>query len=240
MNLFEALHRLLSCSHPLILRHPDEYYPFFRGTCFTVCYDGKLFVLSAFHCFEKVDVRATRIDCGGRENEHFPLKCWSYFENPGFIDSDLRDMAIFEVDMGRMTDAEICRAPRLDLADNFVAASQLPKRCDLILEGFPYELAEFSPEFHVTIRPSCKLLGIYEGPTERLGISKLSIPEFGNLGDLNGMSGSPVLAVRQSLDHELKYCLAGMLIQGSVAGKCGYFIQADVLIKALKRCVQNC
>jgi hypothetical protein len=53
------------------------------------------------------------------------------------------------------------------------------------------------------------------------------------------MSGSPVLAFRRFSDGKVEYCLAGMLTQGSIGAKCGYFIQSDVLMKALKRCAQN-
>jgi hypothetical protein len=186
-----------------------------------------------------VDLKSTRIDCGGQENDYFPLKRWTHFNATGFADSDLADFAIFEVDVERMLPAEISRAPRLELADDFGGASELPSKCDLIFEGYPYELATYSPELRVTIRPSRKFVAVYEGATERAGISKLSFSDAGGLSELNGMSGSPVLAVRRYSDDEAKYCLAGLLIQGSIAAKCGYFIQSEVLVKALKRCVRG-
>jgi len=235
MKLLDAFHRLLACAHPLNLRLPDEDFPFFRGSCFTVRHERKLFVLTALHCLTNVDVKKTRIDCGGQENDYFPLKRWSFFEPAGSADSDLVDIAIFEVDVDSMTDAEISRAPRLELADNFVGVSELPPRCDLLLEGYPYELSDYSPELQVTKRQSCKIFAVYEGPTERPGISKLSFSDFGGLSDLNGLSGSPVLAVRRVSDSEAKYCLAGMIIRATIVGKCGYFIQSEVLMKALKK-----
>ena len=238
-ELFKGLHQVLACAHPLMFSLPDEDYPFFGGTCFTVQYRGRLFVLTARHCLNNVQVRSTRIECGGPENYHFPLKRWTYFEQPGLSDSDLGDIAVFEVDMERMTESEIAGAPRLKLADTFVYTTEPPMRCDLILEGYPYGPSEFSLELHVTLRPGCKLLAVYEGATERAGISTLSIKRAGDLRDMNGMSGSPVVAFRWLLDGTVKYRLAGMLIQGSIMTGRGYFIQSGVLLQALRRCVES-
>src|SRR4029453_11186903 len=101
MNLFGVLGRVLRCAHPMILSRTDEDFPFFSGSCFTVHHHGRLFVLTALHCLRDVEVRITRIACGGRENEHFPLKRWTYFDSTDFADSDSGDIAIFEVDMER-------------------------------------------------------------------------------------------------------------------------------------------
>ena len=239
MNLFHALDGILACAHPLILSQPDEKYPYFRGTCFTVRYGGRFFILSAFHCFKDVDVKSTRIDCGKPQNDYFPLRRWSRFEGSGSVAPDLADIAVFEVDMERMTDAEISRAPVIELADAFTVSSVLPSGCDLVLEGYPYERAEYLPELRMTVRPSCKLLAVYEGPTESPGISELSLPNCGDLKDLNGMSGSPILAVRCFSGGNAKWCLAGMLIRGSVPKKRAFFINSTVLVSALKQCVQN-
>jgi len=136
-RVLDFLQGILACAHPLILSNPDESYPFFRGTCFTLRYQRRFFVLTAKHCFNDVDVRNTRIDSGGRENEYFPLKRWSYFETAGVIDSDFADIAVFEVDVERMTPAEISRAPRVELGDSFMGRHELPPRCHLFLEGYP-------------------------------------------------------------------------------------------------------
>jgi hypothetical protein len=239
MNLFHALGRILACAHPLILSHPDEDYPFFQGTCFTVRYGGRFFILSAFHCFKDVDVKSTRIDCGKPQNDYFPLKRWSRVEGSDSVVPDLADIAVFEVDMERMTDAELSRAPALELANTFDGASGLPSGCDLVLEGYPYERAEYSPELRMTVRPSCKLLAVYEGPAGSPGISDLSLLECGHLRDLNGMSGSPILAVRCLSGGKAKWCLAGMLIRGDLSQKRASFIDSAILVSALKQCVQN-
>jgi len=75
--------------------------------------------------------------------------------------------------------------------------------------------------------------------TERSGISKLSFSDAGSLNELSGMSGSPILAVRHFSNGEVRYCFAGMLIQGSIGGKCGYFIQSAVVMDALKRFIKG-
>src|SRR5712664_1876257 len=170
MNLFEFLDRLLACSHPLILHDPNDEYPFFRGTCFTVRYHGRFFVLTALHCFTELKVKSVRIDCGGEENSYFPLKKWWCPENVDLPESDLLDIAIFEVDTSKMTDSEINRVPRLELAEGFPGVSQLASKCDLFVEGYPYEKAEYDIESRRTIRPSCKLVAVCEGATGTAGV----------------------------------------------------------------------
>jgi hypothetical protein len=236
MYPFYELHQLLACAHLLILRFPGDDYPFFRGTCFSVRYRAKLFVLSALHCFNGVDVKRTRIDCGLPQNEFLPLMRWSRFDSPDLPEPDLGDIAVFEVNTGRMTETEARPAPALDVGDNLIGAAELPARCDLIVEGYPYEPALYSPELRTTVRPSCKLMATYEGPSGRSGTSELSFHDTGDLGDLNGMSGSPVLALRRFSADAVKYRLAGMLIRGSAAQRHGVMINADTLLIALRHC----
>jgi hypothetical protein len=239
MDLPYELHKILACAHPLMLSNPDEEYPFFSGTCFSVRYRRKLFVLSALHCFNGLDVKRTRVDCGLPHNEFFPLKRWSRFDAADLPDPDVGDIALFEVDTERMTNAEVGWAPSLEVADNLIGAPELPSGCQLILEGYPYEPVHYSPDLRMTVRPSRKLTAIYEGPTGQPGISGLSFKDLGDLGDLNGMSGSPVLGLRRSSADVVKYRLAGMLIRASTAQKRGSFINADVLMVALKQCADG-
>ena len=224
---------LLACSTPLVFNDPDGENPFFGGTCFRASFAERIYVITARHCIKNINLETTRIECATTEQAFLPLKAWHLFDTRLQEDVDHSDIAILEADLERMSVEERRVIPTVD-----VMAYPLPNDfevgCRLVVEGFPYRLGNMDCEQRRWLRASEKLEARYEGPAERyVGTAKLTFDDAEKAEDLNGLSGAPVFAFKKPSLTTFTVGFAGMMIRAK------YFINADVIIQALKKVSTN-
>jgi hypothetical protein len=224
-----TLNDVLACSAPLIISDVDGENPFFSGTCFRVSFEDRVYVVTARHCIKNssINFETQRVECATPEQGYLPLKSW-HLLGTKLDDTDHSDIAIFEVDLDRMSAQEKRIIPTLD-----IAAYPLPKdyrpAYKLIVEGFPFRLSEWNGEQKSWKRGSEKLEARYEGPSENeLGTSKLTFKEPETAEDIEGLSGAPVFAFKNLGPKTFLVGFAGMMIRTN------YFINADIIVTALK------
>ena len=76
--------------------------------------------------------------------------------------------------------------------------------------------------------------GRYAGPAEDKFCSTIRFKQLSPIKDMDGLSGSPVLAFREIEDAVYTHHFAGVLNRGSTASGMGRFINSSVVIHALK------
>jgi hypothetical protein len=104
----------------------------------------------------------------------------------------------------------------------------------LAVVGYPSELNTVDYE-NIDIRTQgFSADGRYAGPAEEKFCSKIRFNNLSPIKDMDGLSGSPVLAFREIEEAIYMHHFAGVLIRGSTASGLGRFINSVVVIRALK------
>jgi len=76
--------------------------------------------------------------------------------------------------------------------------------------------------------------GHYCGPGEEPDCSKIRFNSLGQLTDINGLSGSPVMQFTPIGGKFYRQLFGGMLIRGTKASGEGRFINAPIILRALQ------
>jgi hypothetical protein len=172
-----TIDKVLGCAAPLVFSDPKGDNPFFGGTCFRVKYRGRYYALTARHCIDnaRVNLATTRVECAAPEHLYLPLRVWHRFDALEQGDTDRGDIVVFEVDRDSMYDHEIAQLPALDIVQLPAPSSDLKPGWRLLVEGYPFRLAEMDYDQRRWARPSEKLEARFEGPGVALGTSRLSL-----------------------------------------------------------------
>jgi hypothetical protein len=224
-----TLNELLSCAAPLIFCDADGENPFFGGTCFRTIFADRLYIVTARHCITNsgINPHVTRLECAAPERAYLPIKNYHLIYTR-LADTDHSDIAIFQVDLERMSVDEKKSIPALDIS-NYPLPSDFTLGYSLVAEGFPYRLGEMDCSQRRWVRGSEKLEARYNGPAElELATSKLLFVNQEQSRDLDGLSGAPVFAFRKISSTNLVVGFAGMIIRAN------YFINADIIVGALE------
>jgi len=236
---------------PLIHKNQDDNYHYSSsGSCFLVhflChylhYDG-YYLVAAKHSFENSNYRYNSAtvpiysDSISPHSPHLPLKQVCYYPQEEHEDSS--DIVIFEVDTQQLSDEIIqflCENSfKLDssLAQEFLNFDEDTK---FIVIGFPNSennTIDYDSK-RINMQPVA-LSAKYTGPSKNIEYSSeielLDNDDFlKQIGDFNGLSGSPVLV---GINHEAK--IAGILLRATKSSRIGYFVNSYVLFIQLSLC----
>ena len=127
-----------------MLSHREEFR--LTGPCFSVQSHGRLFVVSALHCFKEVDMKGDAVlDSVAFRRMSSSPEADGPASTPGSPDPNLGDIAVFEVDTQRMTDVEVGRAPSLEVADDLVGGVGASPPGVNSCEGYPYKRPTIPP-----------------------------------------------------------------------------------------------
>lgn len=226
MTLVE-LERFLGTATPLVFWTVNTGEPWFGGTCFRIRHERRLFVVTARHCIEgRVDISRARIQCGGLENEYFPLVSWHLMGTRSSEDTDQGDLAIFEVGCDLMTQGELDRVAALD-ADRDCWRPVLRRGQALLVEGYPSAISEMDYDLQRWVRGSRKLRAVYSGQSGLKGVAQIKCLDVSSYSDLDGFSGAPVFAIQKLTPDDYSAGFVGMMIRAS------YFITAESILAAL-------
>lgn len=232
-----TLNSLISCSVPLVFWDEAGDNPQFSGTCFRVWFRNRMFVVTARHCVEgrRIDLSKTLVDAGGGERCYLPLSAWHLLNvssNGSDEDTDRGDIAVFEVDLPRMTSEEIRDTHALEV-DRYVPPSEFGRGHRLLVEGYPSALQDIDYDRYRWVRDSRKIEARYEGASEYAGISRMSYLGAEGAKTLDGFSGAPVFAFDQLDASTARVGFVGMMI------RVAYFIRSEVIIAGLDRIAKN-
>jgi hypothetical protein len=229
------------CLRQLIFESDWEEFPYWMmGTGFLALWNNSIFLITAAHCIAENQHNALRIPIRPHDAQILPFDKFMTFETP----SDARDLDVAmyrakpptEQDLFDVRNAAAPISP-VHSFDSVLAQVQAASANEAALAlfafGFP-RAAEASKvdliASHITSQPAevhIQYLRPSSEPHRHIGkILRTTI------GDLNGMSGSPVfLRTTRTNESPRRYMLAGMLVRASASTV--EFVSGHLLSNAL-------
>ena len=221
-------------SYPLIWEDELEGYEYgIAGTGFLVRYRKRLFLVTAGHCLRDGPCDNLRVACNPETKSFLPLQSLHRASTTA-EDNDFADLAIFEANPGRLTPAEQSALQYLDLQRLTLGSNYLKIGDRMTTPGFPKGTTYVDFEKVKLVERRYIPSGYYQGPTGDAHIHSLNYSELDQVESIDGMSGSPVLFIKQFPEAHYYGC-AGMLIRGGKEAMSGRFIELPVIIHALNR-----
>jgi hypothetical protein len=222
----KVLGKLAASVQPLVFETGNADVPYSTlGTTFLVGYEGRAFVLTARHSLRPENPSPVCIFPTDFSQRLLPMKD-VFFVSKDDVAEDFMDLAVIEIDMANIADAERLQATIIDLrlaSDDWLCLSE---SSDYAVIGYPEEhsLVDYDHETIVTQRVA--LQGRYVGSS--------SIPYLHELTTFSGLSGAPVFAWTERSDLHAKISLCGMALLGSPESRRIHFLDRSVLLDALK------
>jgi hypothetical protein len=226
----DGVTELLKCAKPLMFENNDAEFPLsIHGTCFLARFESRYYAITAKHCLNSFSYESFRIRIIPGELEFLSLKTLTWPRDTGL---DFLDLAFFEIRHDRLSPIVLASKHFLGLCDH--DGRDAHKDEILAVVGHPSELNTINYE-NIDVRTQgFSADGRYAGPAEDKFCSKIRFNKLSPIKDMDGLSGSPVLAFREIREKEYTHHFAGVLIRGSTASGTGRFINSSIVIQALK------
>jgi hypothetical protein len=228
---------LAASVQPLVFETGNSDVPYSTlGTTFLVGYEGRTFVLTARHSLYPVYPEKPSPVCifpTDFSQSLLPLKD-VFFVSKDDVAEDFMDLAIIEIDMANIADAERRQATLVDLRLASGEWLSLSGTSDFVVIGYPEEhsLVDYDQETIVTQRVPLK--GRYVGSSSIPYLHELEILETLSLTTFSGFSGAPVFAWTEHSGLRAQISLCGMALRGSPESRRIHFLDRSVLLDALK------
>lgn len=220
---------LLNCAKPLMFANNDAKYPLsMRGTCFLARFESRYYAITAKHCLNGFPYESVRIRIIPGELEFLSLKTVTVPRETGW---DFSDLAFFEIRHDRLSPTVLGSKHFLNLDDR--DARGVDKDEILAVVGHPWEINTIDYENIDICTQGFSADGRYAGPAEDKFCSIIRFNKLSPIKDMDGLSGSPVLAFREIREAIYTHHFAGVLIRGSTASGTGRFINSAIVIQAL-------
>lgn len=230
---------LLNSTKPIIYETGEEQWPYaLSGTCYPVKYNGTLFIVSAFHCYEncRIQPEDTLYPRPDDPRGFFAFDKKFRAHSPEAKDDEHYDQVIMRVAKSHHSQQEMDKVTALDLAIPINARLPTSSRIvDLRIRGYPldapkhgvnYGMKKISQQAYTT--NGC--LAVSKAPYDFCYLIQMITP-IPNGMTPNGMSGTPVYGM--TYENKPVYC--GTIIK--YRGATGEYlaIGPEVLVNALKR-----
>lgn len=236
MNI--AIDDLMKSTKPILYETGSDEWPYaFSGTCFPVRYNGTLFIVSAFHCYNNFNIEPENTLYPRPDDPTgffaFDTKLRGYAEQAK--DDEHFDQVILRVAKSHHPQSETDKVVSLDLA--VTANSRLPTSKDIkdfMVRGYPhdcpkhgidYDKSKISYQAYTTNGAQ----SVNKSPFDFCYLIRMITPIPIGMSP-NGMSGTPVYGIVQ--DGSPVYC--GTIIKHSQFTDEYLMIGAEVLVNALK------
>jgi hypothetical protein len=152
---------------------------------------------------------------------------------PRAEDLDFLDLAFLEIESHQLS-SEILRSKHFLALDNYAERS-LGRQEILAVVGYPTECNTVEYDEFVVRTKGFSADGRYDGPAEDTHCSRIRFNVLSPIGDLDGMSGSPVLAFEEIQEGLYRHHFAGVLIRATKESGMGRFVNSAIVMEILKR-----
>jgi len=200
------------------------------GTCFLATYGHKAFVVTARHCLRQRPLNSMRIRLHPGMLAFVRLIPLVFPRTEG---NDSSDLSVFAIHPGSISAADFNSSSFLNLDPDRSKPFELSESSILALAGYPAEINSITYQEYLISTQGIVVDGHYCGPGEESGCSKIRFNSLGNLEDMNGLSGSPVVQFKPLRGKFYRQSFAGMLIRGTKQAGEGRFVNAPIIYQAL-------
>lgn len=227
------LANFLQLSKPIVFDTGFDEFPYSgAGSGFLSYFQNRLYFVTALHVVRGEDLDRLMIFLNNETEDSIPFEA-TY--QPSSLEGDYGDFIIMQVAMDKisMTTDSLAHAIRFDnLSSNWKAS---PDDYQFVFFGYPMEGRSVDYDAYKIIASQQLLIARLAGVGVSNHCFELEISDLNGVTDLNGFSGSPVIAVpRNSMKHSsAEFC--GMLIQGSASSYRAHFIDANLIKGAFEK-----
>jgi hypothetical protein len=231
----KALTSLRQSSKPILFETGMDEAPYSgAGTGFLTLFEEQFYLLTARHVVKGANLDELMVFPNNESDESIPFNASFQVSNPQLLDSDYSDFSVLRVATEKLVMAErlSMQAIRMDnLSSNW---KTVPEDYEFIFFGYPTEARGVDYKRFRVASTQHLLVGRLVGVSTLEFCFELEITDFNGVSDLNGLSGSPVVAIpRKCTDHVNAVC--GMLIRGTATSGRVHFIDANLIRRALEQ-----
>jgi hypothetical protein len=230
----KVLCQLAASVQPLVFETGNADVPYSTlGTTFLVGYERRAFVLAARHSLRPENPSPVCIFPTDFSQRLLPLKD-VFFVSKDDVAEDFMDLAVIEIDMANIADAERRQATLIDLRLASGDWLSVAESSDFAVIGYPKEhsLVDYDQETIVTQRVA--LQGRYVSSSSIPYLHELEVLDTLSLTTFSGFSGAPVFAWTERSDLGAQISLCGMALRGSPESRRIHFLDRSMLLDALK------
>ena len=208
------------------------------GTCFLLGYRDRLFAITARHVVK--DAVPEELLLATSEDSWIPARVLEQF-NPSDEISGALDLVVYDLDVRHF----IAKHRRNSRAYNLLATesnwSATRYQSNFFFFGYPLVHATVDYGSRTTRAESQQwfLQATYQGSSELPHCHKLRLLDASGIGDLNGLSGSPVFACRSIIGTTAQPQLAGILLRGTAASGLVHFLEVEALRTVLEEILRR-
>ena len=198
------------------------------GTCFLLEYCDRLFAITAKHVVKNAVPEELLLAMS--EDSWIPARVLEQF-NPSDVISGVLDLVIYDLDVRHF----IAKHRRNIHAYNLLATelnwSAARYQSNFFFFGYPLAHATVDYGSRTTRAESQQwfLQATYQGSSDLSNCHKLRLLDTRGIGDLNGMSGSPVFACHSVIGMTVRPLLAGILLRGTAASGLVHFLEVQAV-----------
>ena len=222
---------LSHCSRPMCFENKVEEYEYsLKGSCFVVRHLGHMYAITAKHVTKHFEPNQVLIPYKLGSEKFLPISNFMIVQTEEEEDSDHKDIMVFEI-AEHLLDKDFDSSTVYDL-DN--PTSNLPKRCKLIIHGFPSELNGVDyDKRHFDFR-RFSYSAEYYGKMPFYFVHEMKFNCDCPLSSIDGMSGGPVFWIFNLSPTQAMGGLAGIMLRGTVESKVGYFLDIRIAKELIK------
>lgn len=226
----DAITDVLRCAKPLIFENNEAEFRYsIQGTCFLARFNSHFYAITAKHCLRNFSCESVRIRLNPGELQFLPIKAWTL---PRCDNEDFWDLAFFEIEHKHLSPAVLGSKDFLDLDHH--SKHGVDKEEILAIVGHPTELNAVDYDNFIVNTQGFSVDGRYIGPAEDKNCSKIRFNDLSRVKNLDGLSGSPVLAFREVREKTYTYNFVGVLIRATQISGMGRYINSSIVVQALK------
>lgn len=230
----DALSRLAASVQPLVFETGLPDFPYSTlGTTFLVGYEGRAFVLTARHSLYPDNLSPVCIFPSDFSQRLLPLKD-VFFVSKDYVAEAFMDLAVIEIDIANIADAEIGEARLIDLQLASGGWLSLSESSDFVVIGYPEEHSLVNYDQKTIATERVVLQGRYLGPSSLPYLHELEILDTLSLTTFSGFSGAPVFAWTEHSGLPAQISLCGMVLRGAPSSRRIHFLDRSILLDALK------
>lgn len=235
-----ALNNLRQSAKPILFETELDEAPYSgAGTGFLALFRNRLYLLTADHVIKGENLDNLLVFPNDKTDESIPFDAWFSVASPNPIHNDYSDLSIVRVapDKLDIANGSLMHAIRLDTVhDEWKAA---PLDYQFAFFGYPKEARGVDYEGCRVASTQHFLVGRLAQDSGSRFCFELEVDDFNGVSDLDGLSGSPVVAIPRARASCTDAAICGMAVRGSKSGGRIRFIDVAVLRKALEQAMDT-
>ena len=230
-----AMQRLAASVQPMVFETGAPAAPYSTiGTAFYVGCGGRTFAVTARHTLRPDSLHPVCLFPADGSRRLLPLT--NVFYVPAELEGEeTLDLAIVEIDMDvAKSDSELGQTLLIDM-ELAVPVSRPPlSRSSLVVVGYPAQLSSIDYEAEEIQNERFALRGQYVGVTSTHYLHEMRVLDEHRLDSFSGLSGAPVFGWHESDSDKGRVFLCGMAVQGTVTSGLIRFMDAEIVVQAIR------